>query len=120
MGILEARMRKLMDGQGAGRPGVAGKVGELAATIRGGGWCEEQGSLMCGLAYGILDPSGERYRLALIHQKSRENDNESYAPSAALTLSTSSGVSDPSASISALLCDGCLLKWPPPLTSNRS
>ncbi len=68
MGISEARMRKLMDGQGAGRPGVAGKVGELAETIRTGGWCEEQGSLMRGLAYGILDPNGERYRLALIHR----------------------------------------------------
>src|SRR5271154_6302975 len=68
MGISEARMRKLMDGQGPGRPGVAGKVGELAETIRGGGWCEEQGSLMRGLAYGILDPDGERYRLALIHR----------------------------------------------------
>jgi RNA polymerase sigma factor (sigma-70 family) len=68
MGLSRARMRKLMDGQGPGRPGVAGKVGELAATIRGGGWCEEQGSLMRGLAYGILDPDGERYRLALIHR----------------------------------------------------
>ena len=68
MGLSQARMRKLMDGQGPGRPGVAGKVGELAATIRGGGWCEEQGSLMRGLAYGILDPDGERYRLALIHR----------------------------------------------------
>lgn len=68
MGISEARMRKLMDGQGPGRPGVAGKVGALADTIRDGGWCEEQGSLMRGLAYGILDPSGERYRLALIHR----------------------------------------------------
>jgi DNA-directed RNA polymerase specialized sigma24 family protein len=68
MGISEARMRKLMDGQGAGRPGVAGKVGELAETIRGGGWCEEQGSLMRGLAYGILDPEGERYRLAVSHR----------------------------------------------------
>ncbi len=68
MGISQTRMRKLMDGQGAGRPGVAGKVGELAETIRVGGWCEEQGSLMRGLAYGILDPNGERYRLAVIHR----------------------------------------------------
>lgn len=51
-------MRKLMDGEGAS-PGVAGKVGELADTIRAGGWCDEQGSLMRGLAYGILDPNGE-------------------------------------------------------------
>ena len=68
MGISEARMRKLMDGRGAGRPGVAGKVGELAETISGGGWCEQQGSLMRGLAYGILDPGGERYRLAVSHR----------------------------------------------------
>ena len=67
MGVSETRLRKLMEGHGAGRPGVAGKVGELVETIRGGGWCEEQGSLMRGLAYGILDPGGERYRLALVH-----------------------------------------------------
>jgi len=69
MGISESRMRKLMEGHGAGRPGVAGKVGELVETIRGGGWCEEQGSLMRGLAFGILDPEGERYQLALAHRR---------------------------------------------------
>jgi DNA-directed RNA polymerase specialized sigma24 family protein len=69
MGISEARMRKLMDGPGPGRPGVAGKVGELVETIRAGGWCEEQGSLMRGLAFGILDPEGERYQLALAHRR---------------------------------------------------
>jgi DNA-directed RNA polymerase specialized sigma24 family protein len=67
MGVSETRMRKLMEGHGAGRPGVAGKVGALVETIGGGGWCEEQGSLMRGLAYGILDPGGPRYRLAQIH-----------------------------------------------------
>jgi len=68
MGVSEARMRKLMEGAGAGRPGVAGKVGALVETIRDGGWCEEQGSLMRALAYGILDPGGERYQLALLHR----------------------------------------------------
>jgi DNA-directed RNA polymerase specialized sigma24 family protein len=67
MGVSEARMRKLMEGSGIGRPGVAGKVGALVETIRDGGWCEEQGSLMRALAYGVLDPDGERYRLALLH-----------------------------------------------------
>lgn len=62
-------MRKLMEGPGAGRPGVAGKVGELLDTIRGGAWCEEQASTMRGLAFGILDPAGERYTLALAHQR---------------------------------------------------
>jgi RNA polymerase sigma factor (sigma-70 family) len=68
IGISEQRMRKLMEGPGPGRPGVAGKVGELVETIRGGGWCEEQGSLMRGLAFGILDPAGERYQLAMAHK----------------------------------------------------
>jgi len=68
MGVSEARMRKLMEGRGPGRPGVAGKMGALVETIRDGGWCEEQGSLMRGLAFGILDPAGERYRLALMHR----------------------------------------------------
>ncbi len=68
MGVSEARMRKLMEGRGSGRPGVAAKVGALVETIRAGAWCEEQGSLMRGLAYGLLDPQGERYRLALMHR----------------------------------------------------
>ncbi len=58
-----------MEGRGPGRPGVAGKVGELLEAIRGGEWCEQQGSLMRGLAFGILDPGGERYRLARLHQR---------------------------------------------------
>jgi len=69
MGLSEARMRKLMDGSGPGRPGVAGKVGALVRTIADGGWCAEQGSLMRALAYGVLDPDGERYRLAVLHRR---------------------------------------------------
>ena len=67
MGVSEARMRKVMEGRGAGQPGVAGKVGALIDTIRAGGWCEEQGSLMRGFAFGVLDAEGERYRLAVMH-----------------------------------------------------
>jgi RNA polymerase sigma factor (sigma-70 family) len=67
MGISESRMRKLMDGAGSGLRGVAGKVGELVRAIAGGEWCEQQGSLMRGLAFGILDPRGDRHRLALDH-----------------------------------------------------
>ncbi|HTC73045.1 MAG TPA: sigma-70 family RNA polymerase sigma factor [Solirubrobacteraceae bacterium] len=67
MGVSEARMRKLMEGGGPGRPGVAAKVGALLGTICDGGWCEEQASLMRALAFGILDPDGERHRLALVH-----------------------------------------------------
>jgi DNA-directed RNA polymerase specialized sigma24 family protein len=67
MGISEARMRKLMEGPGAGRPGVAGKVGELLDTIKAGGWCEQQSSLMRAFAFGVLDPQGERHALAMAH-----------------------------------------------------
>lgn len=69
MGISRRRMDKLMDGMGAGVPGVASKVGVLLASIRGGRWCDEQASLMRGLAFGLLDPHGERYRLAVVHQR---------------------------------------------------
>jgi RNA polymerase sigma factor (sigma-70 family) len=68
MGISESRMRKLMDGRGARSPGVAAKVGALVQTIGSDRWCDEQGSLMRGLAYGILDPDGERHRLAVLHR----------------------------------------------------
>src|SRR5947207_1072253 len=64
MGMSEASMRKLMDGR-RGRRGVAHKVGALVGTIGSGEWCAAQGSLMRGFAYGILDPGGERYGLAL-------------------------------------------------------
>jgi RNA polymerase sigma factor (sigma-70 family) len=67
MGISAPRMRKLMDGRGSARPGVSAKLGKLVETIAAGRWCEEQGSLMRGFAYGILDPRGERYRLARAH-----------------------------------------------------
>ena len=66
MGISERRMRRLMEGR-PGRPGVSQKLGELAASIDEGRWCEQQGSLMRGLAFGILDRDGERYRLAVAH-----------------------------------------------------
>lgn len=69
MGISPKRMRKLMDGPRPGVPGVAAKVGELMTTIRAGSYCAEQSSLMRGFAFGILDPAGERYALALAHQR---------------------------------------------------
>jgi RNA polymerase sigma factor (sigma-70 family) len=67
MNVSEARMRKLMEGAGPGRPGVAGKVGELLETIKAGGWCEQQSSLMRAYAFGVLDPDGERHALAAAH-----------------------------------------------------
>jgi DNA-directed RNA polymerase specialized sigma24 family protein len=67
MGISEARMRKLMEGAGSGRPGVARKVGDLLGTIKAGGWCEQQSSLMRAYAFGVLDPEGDRHELAVAH-----------------------------------------------------
>ncbi len=69
MGISDARLRKLMEGEGREAPGVAGKFGELLDTIRAERWCEQQSSLMRALAFGILDPDGERYRLAQMHRR---------------------------------------------------
>jgi RNA polymerase sigma factor (sigma-70 family) len=68
MGISETRMRKLMDGHGRSRAGVSAKLGAFVQAIEAGRWCDEQGSLMRGFAYGILDPQGERYTLARAHQ----------------------------------------------------
>jgi DNA-directed RNA polymerase specialized sigma24 family protein len=69
LGISEARMRKLMEGDAGKGPGVAGKVGEVLDAIRGERWCEQQSSLMRALAFGILDPEGERFRLAQLHRR---------------------------------------------------
>jgi DNA-directed RNA polymerase specialized sigma24 family protein len=69
MGISEARMGKLMEGAGAARPGVASKVGALLDTIKAGGWCEQQSSLMRAYAFGVLDPEGERHALAVAHTR---------------------------------------------------
>jgi DNA-directed RNA polymerase specialized sigma24 family protein len=67
MGISEMRMRKLMEGRGAGRDGVSQKIGALVQTISAGEFCSEQESLMRAHAFGMLDPDGERHRVALAH-----------------------------------------------------
>ncbi len=67
MGISEVRMRKLMEGRGAGRDGVSQKIGALVQTIGAGEFCSEQESLMRAYAFGVLDPDGERHRVALAH-----------------------------------------------------
>jgi RNA polymerase sigma factor (sigma-70 family) len=69
MGISETRMRKVMEGSGRGDTGVSGKVGAIVETIRQGAFCDEQGSLMRALAFGLLDPDGERHRLAMLHHR---------------------------------------------------
>ncbi len=67
MGISETRMRKLMEGRGAGRAGVSQKIGSLVQTISAGEFCREQESLMRAFAFGMLDTAGERHRIAIAH-----------------------------------------------------
>lgn len=68
MGIAPKRMQKLMEGRGDGRPGVAAKVAALTESISQGRFCEEHGSLMRAFAFGVLDPEGQRHRIALAHR----------------------------------------------------
>ena len=60
LGVSPKRMEKLMDG-------VSQKIGVLVEDIRGGGWCESRSSLMKAYAFGVLDPDGERWELAVAH-----------------------------------------------------
>ncbi len=68
MGIAPRRMQKLMEGRGDGRPGVAAKVSALTESISQGRFCEEHASLMRAFAFGVLDPEGQRHRIALAHR----------------------------------------------------
>lgn len=68
MGIAPKRMQKLMEGRGDGRPGVAAKVAALTESISQGRFCEEHASLMRAFAFGVLDPEGQRHRIALAHR----------------------------------------------------
>jgi DNA-directed RNA polymerase specialized sigma24 family protein len=70
MGIAPRRLERLMDGRGPARPGVSAKLAAIAETIAAGGFCEQRASSMRALAFGVLDPGGERYRLAVAHQRS--------------------------------------------------
>lgn len=69
MGIGARRMQRLMEGRGPGRPGVAAKVGALVEAITEGRFCEAQASLMRALAFGMLDPGGDRHQIALAHRQ---------------------------------------------------
>jgi RNA polymerase sigma factor (sigma-70 family) len=68
MGIAPRRMQKLMEGRGDGRPGVAAKVSALTESISQGRFCEDHASLMRAFAFGVLDPEGQRHRIALAHR----------------------------------------------------
>ena len=68
MGLSELRMRKLMEGTDR-RDGVSAKIAEVVRAIRADAICEEHKSMMRALAFGVLDPEGERYRLAVMHRR---------------------------------------------------
>lgn len=67
MGIGLRRLQKLMEGRPSSGPGVAAKMRALTESIAGGRFCQEHASLMRALAFGVLDPEGERHRIALAH-----------------------------------------------------
>lgn len=60
IGVSPSRMEKLMDK-------VSKVVRSLTSEIEAGAWCESQKSLMTAYAVNVLDPEGERYKLAVVH-----------------------------------------------------
>jgi DNA-directed RNA polymerase specialized sigma24 family protein len=60
MGIKPRRMEKIMDG-------VSKKVGAFVGDIQRDEWCDARHSMIKAYALGLLDPEGERYRLAAEH-----------------------------------------------------
>jgi hypothetical protein len=53
-------MEKIMDS-------VSKKVGGFVRDIESGLWCDRRRSLLNAYAFGVLDPDGERYPLAVSH-----------------------------------------------------
>jgi RNA polymerase sigma factor (sigma-70 family) len=60
LGVAPKRMEKIMDS-------AMRKVGAYCAEITAGEWCESRRSLLNAYAFGVLDPEGDRYQLALDH-----------------------------------------------------
>lgn len=59
MGLSPRRMEKVMDR-------VSKQIAEIVRDVQGD-WCRSRGSLIRAYALGVLDPEGERYRLAASH-----------------------------------------------------
>ncbi len=60
IGVAPKRMEKIMDA-------VSKKITPLLGEIRSGVWCEQHRSLMTAYALELLEPGGERHRLAREH-----------------------------------------------------
>ncbi len=60
LGVSARRADKIFDS-------ITTKTAGLISAIEDGTWCEGERSLMVAFATGVLDPDGERYRIALEH-----------------------------------------------------
>lgn len=60
LGVSARRADKIFDS-------ITTKTAGLISAIEDGTWCESEQSLMVAFAAGVLDPDGERYRIALEH-----------------------------------------------------
>jgi RNA polymerase sigma factor (sigma-70 family) len=60
LGVDRRRIEKIMDG-------ATRKLAVAVQEIASGMWCENHASLVRAFALGLLDPGGERHRLALAH-----------------------------------------------------
>lgn len=60
LGVPPRRADKIFDA-------ITSKTSGLLTAIDNGSWCEDERSLMVAFASGLLDPTGERYEIALQH-----------------------------------------------------
>ena len=60
LGVSPRRADKIFDS-------ITTKTAGLLSAIEDGTWCESERSLMVAFAAGVLDPDGERYKVALEH-----------------------------------------------------
>lgn len=69
LGISERRLRRVLEGKD-GKGGATRKLGEVVALVAADRFCESHRSLMRAFAFGLLDPAGNRYQVAVSHQRS--------------------------------------------------
>ena len=60
LGVNDRQIQRLMDA-------ASKKIGTIVDEIKAGAWCKSRESLIKAYALGILDPEGERHRMASAH-----------------------------------------------------
>jgi len=60
LGVNDRQIQRLMDA-------ASKKIGSIVEEIKAGAWCKSRESLIKAYALGILDPEGERHRMASAH-----------------------------------------------------